>query len=98
MHYTVKFTGSPEEQRKQALRACKQYLGAARFLRIRRLLVDDAIKYELSYRQLRRSSKFALAMIGVQGRTPCEAIARDVWASVKAVASIRAEIHARCEA
>ena len=89
MKYEISFTGTKAEKEKQALRATRDYLGLARYLQVRRKLVDyclDVVKAEgggcaTMYRRI----QFALMLLGVQGRYPIRAVVRDVLHSVNAV-------------
>ena len=83
MKYTIEFKGTRGEREAQALKATKEYLGTARYLQIRRKLVDWCLAQRevsnVNSRELYRGIQFALVLIGVQGRWPARAVIRDTF-------------------
>lgn len=87
MKQTVRFTGTKAEQEKQALQRIKDFLGTARFLALRRQLVDYFTITNPTARQAEQYRGVALACWsqGIAGYFPRRAMARAVLRIVDAV-------------
>lgn len=73
-HYTVKFTGTPAEKHKQALKATKEYLGAKRFKVLLQGIKDGG---KSSLKAKLRLAYFYADFCGVRGRTVIHALVRE---------------------
>jgi hypothetical protein len=76
MSYTVVFEGTKAEQEKAAMKEVMLYLGRARYLQVRRRLVEATTDVRRS--TIYRSVRLGCWLVGVQGYFPVRAVARDV--------------------